>query len=81
VSGASIALRDGAATWRQVAYGINTEFDGSFSFLVHEGLGYVAGAWYNDPDNPQAKQLATTVGPFVASEQMGPLHVVLTRTR
>jgi hypothetical protein len=81
VSRASISLQDGAATWRQVAYGINTEFDGSFSFLVHEGLSYVVNAWYNDPDDPQAKQLRTTVGPFVVSDQIGPLHVVLTRTR
>jgi hypothetical protein len=37
-SGASISLQDGTAPPRQVALGMTTEIDGTFAFVVHEGL-------------------------------------------
>ena len=45
--GAIIALSDGNAAFRQVAVGIKTGPDGTFRFLVHEGLSYIAHAWTN----------------------------------
>jgi hypothetical protein len=81
VSGASISLWDGAATWRQVAVGIKTEIDGTFSFVVHEGLSYVAKASYTDSSGREWKRLGGRVGPFVMSEHTGPLKVVLLPTR
>jgi hypothetical protein len=37
-----ISLSDGAVPWRQVAVGTKTQSDGTFSFVVHEGLSYIA---------------------------------------
>jgi hypothetical protein len=73
--GAFISLTDGVATWRQVAAGIKTEFDGTFSFVVHEGLSYIARASYWD--EAQRKQVGGTVGPFVVTRDVEPLKVVL----
>lgn len=80
VSGAFISLSDGVATWRQVAVGIKTDLDGRFSFLVHEGLSYVATASYTDV-NSQRKHLGARVGPFVVSSSTAPLTVVLPQAR
>jgi hypothetical protein len=78
-SGAFISLWDGGATWRQVAVGIKTESDGSFSFVVHQGLSYVAGASYWD--EAQRRHVRGTVGPFVVAGDTGPLKVVLSAAR
>jgi hypothetical protein len=78
-SGAFISLVDGSATWRQVAAGIKTASDGTFSFAVHEGLGYIARASYWDEQ--QRKQVQGTVGPFVVTRETGPLKVVLSALR
>jgi len=75
VSGAFVSLSDGLERWRQVAVGIKTESDGAFSIRVHEGLSYLARAWYWD--ETQRRQLETTVGPFVAGPDTPPLRVVL----
>lgn len=74
-SGVFISLWDSNATWRQVAVGVETAFDGSFSFVVHQGLGYIANASYWD--EAQRKQVGGSVGPFVVSRDTGPLKVVL----
>ena len=78
-SGAFISLSDGGARWRQVAVGIKPESDGTFSFVVHEGLSYIASASYWD--EAQRKQVGGTVGPFVVTGEMGPLKVVLSGAR
>jgi hypothetical protein len=78
-SGAFISLRDGSEKWRQVAVGITTEFDGGFSFVVHQGLSYIAQASYWD--EAERKQVSGTVGPFVVTGDTGPLKVVLSSRR
>jgi hypothetical protein len=78
-SGAFISLSDGIATFRQVAVGIKTGPDGTFEFLVHEGLSYIARASFWDED--QRKQVAGTVGPFVIGADVAPLRVVLSARR
>lgn len=78
-SGAFISLSDGSAKWRQVAVGIRTEVDGTFSFVVHQGLSYIANASYRD--ELQRKQLGGSVGPFVITEEPGRLKVVLSGGR
>jgi hypothetical protein len=77
--GVFISLRDGVETWRQVAAGTKTGFDGSFSFVVHEGLSYIASASYWDAE--QRKSIAGSVGPFVVTQDMGPVKVVLSGGR
>ena len=77
--GVFISLRDGVETWRQVAVGTKTGFDGSFSFVVHEGLSYIASASYWDAE--QRKSIAGSVGAFVVTQDTGPVRVVLTGGR
>lgn len=79
-SGAFISLRDGApGSWRQVAIGIRTGFDGSFTFVVHEGFSYVAQAsFWNETER---MQLGGNVGPFVVSGDTEALKVVLSPRR
>jgi hypothetical protein len=81
VAGAFVVLDDGDGMFFQVADGVTSDFDGTFSFLVHEGLSYTAHADYFDAKTPRAKRIRTTVGPFVATEKMPPLKVVLQRTQ
>jgi hypothetical protein len=78
-SGAVISLSDGIATFRQVAGGIKTGPDGTFEFLVHEGLSYLARASFWNED--QRKQVAGTVGPFVVGAEVAPLRIVLSAQR
>ena len=78
-SGVFISLQDGAAFWRQVATGIKTAADGTFSFVVHEGLSYIAHASYWD--ETERKAISGRVGPFVVSEETGPLKVILSVAR
>ncbi len=77
--GAFISLSDGVATFRQVAVGIKTGSDGAFSFLVHDGLSYIARASFWD--EAQRKQVSGTVGPFVVLGDMGSVKVVLSAPR
>jgi hypothetical protein len=74
-SGAYISLSDGITKFRQVARGIKTGTDGTFSFLVHEGLSYTANAhlW----DEGKRKQLRGSLGPLVVGSDCGPIQVVL----
>ena len=74
-AGAFISLRDGREPWRQVAVGIKTGDDGSFAFVVHEGLSYIASASYWD--EATRKQGAGRVGPFVIDGNTRPLRVML----
>ena len=55
--------------------GITTELNGTFSFVVHERLSYIARASYSD--EAQRKQVGGTAGPFVVTRDSGPLKVVL----
>lgn len=75
VSGAYISLSDGNSKWRQVASGMKTGPDGTFSLLVHEGLSYIARAHFWDED--QRRQVRGSIGPFVISSELGPIKVVL----
>lgn len=74
-SGASISLSDGIAKFRQVAGGIKIGPDGTFSFLVHEGLSYIALASFWDES--QRKQVTGSFGPFVIGGDLVPFKVVL----
>ena len=78
-SGAFISLSDGSARWRQVAVGIKTADDGTFSFVVHEGLDYIASASYWD--EIERKQVRGSVGPFVVTGETAPFKVVLSEGR
>jgi hypothetical protein len=78
-SGALISLSDGITQFRQVAVGIKTGPDGTFDFLVHEGLSYIASASFWDEG--LRKQVAGTVGPFVIGGDVVPLRVVLSAQR
>ena len=62
-----------------LAVGIKTGQDGTFEFLVHEGLSYIARASFWD--EAQRKQVAGTVGPFVIGADVVPLRVVLSPRR
>ena len=74
-SGVVVSLSDGATSWRQVASGIKTGSDGSFSFVVHEGLSYIATASYWD--EVQGKTSGAILGPFVMTAETRPLQIVL----
>ena len=78
-SGVFISLWDGITKLRQVAVGTKTGPDGTFEFLVHEGLSYIARAsiW----DESLRKQVAGTAGPFVIGADLTPLRVVLSAPR
>jgi len=78
-SGATVSLQDGTATWRQVAVGIKAESDGTFSFLVHEGLSYVAHASYWDES--KRKQLTGSTGPIVVTGDTAPFNLVISSPR
>lgn len=62
-----------------MAAGIKTEPDGTFSFLVHEGLSYIARASFWDEG--QRKQVSGSFGPFVIGGELVPLKVVLSSPR
>ncbi len=78
-AGVIISLQDGSATWRQVSTAVKADIDGTFSFVVHEGLGYFVQAshW----DEAQRKQVRGTFGPFVVTGDTGPAKVVLSAVR
>ena len=78
-SGAVISLWDGRALWRQVAAGITTEADGTFSFVVHDGLSYVANASHSNDST--GKRFGARVGPFVVTEDTAPIRIVLSERR
>jgi hypothetical protein len=78
-SGAFISLRDGIEPWRQVGVGKQTGSDGAFSFIVHEGLSYIASATYWDEG--QRKQFGGNVGPFVVTEETGPVKMLISPGR
>ncbi len=70
--GASVSRHD----WpRQVSGGIQTNIDGTFSFVVHEGLRYTIQANYWD--GVARKQVNASVGPIVVTGDIGPVKVVL----
>lgn len=81
VPDALVSLWDGEANWRQVATGIQTEADGRFTFRVLDGLSYIARASYNLPDDPQHRQLQATAGPFIVTNDLASLRLVLTPAR
>ena len=80
-AGASVSLSAGEATWQQVASGIQTEIDGRFTFVVHEGLSYTARASHSIPDDPKHRHAGAIVGPFVISDQTASLQLVLVAPR
>ncbi len=67
-AGVEVALEDGHQKWKRVAAEVRTGADGSFSFVVHEGLAYVANARYVAPLTPRRTQATASI-PFVASEE------------
>jgi len=74
-AGVFISLRDGIEKWRQVAVGTKTRLDGTFSFTVYEGLSYIASASQWDEEN--RRQIGCDFGPFVVSQEMEPVKVVM----
>jgi len=58
----------GNARWKEVAGEVQTDANGTFSFLVHEGLSYVVSARYSEPSTP-ARTHSTGSSAFVGSEQ------------
>jgi len=74
-AGVFISLRDGIEKWRQVAVGTKTRLDGTFSFTVYEGLSYIASASQWDEEN--RRQIGGDFGPFVVSQEMEPVKVVM----
>ncbi len=79
-AGATIALFDGNARWKQVAAEAVTDVNGAFSFLVHEGLAYIANARYTAPGMPGRTRAAGSVA-FVGSETLGTIELVLRMVR
>ena len=66
--GVTVSLADGNARWKEVAGEVQTDANGTFSFLVHEGLSYVVSARYSEPSTP-ARTHSTGSSAFVGSEQ------------
>jgi hypothetical protein len=60
-----------------VAVAIQTDADGRFTFVVHDGLSYSAMASFDLPDDRQHRQVQARAGPFVASPQLEPLRLVM----
>ncbi len=66
--GVAVSLADGNARWKEVAGEVQSDANGTFSFLVHEGLRYVVSARYSDPSLPLRAHSAGSIT-FVGSEQ------------
>ena len=80
-AGAFVALFDGDGRWKQVSDVVETDSSGGFWLPVHEGLSYLASAWYRDPGAPQRTRAAGSVS-FVGSEAATPqLKVILKDVR
>jgi hypothetical protein len=79
--GVTVVLLDAARKWFDVAPPVNTDTNGAFSFVVHEGLSYIASAAYRGRDAQGQRQPATTIGPFVVTPDLLPLRIVLTTSR
>jgi hypothetical protein len=75
-SRAIVSLWDGLERWRQVAAGIDSD-DGTFSFVVHEGLSYSARAQYWD--ETQRASFSGTAGPFIVGPETPPLRIELSK--
>lgn len=73
----TVALSDGDSSWRQVAIGITTGGDGEFRFIVYDGLRYTARAFVTLPGDPPQRQAQGRTAPFVASESLEPLRIVI----
>ena len=80
-AGASVSLLAGESTWQPAAEGVQTESDGRFTFVVRDGLSYTVRASYNLPDDPKHRQVAAVVGPFVISDPVASLQLVLVAPR
>ena len=79
--GVAVSLEDGHQKWKRVAAEVQTGADGSFSFVVHDGLAYIANARYENPLVPGRTQ-ATASHRFVASEgNVKTLELVLVPVR
>jgi hypothetical protein len=74
-AGAFVSLGEGDATKRQVALAIKTGSDGSFSFVVREGLSYVAHASFRD--DSLKKQYEGSAEPIVVAGDTGPIKVII----
>jgi hypothetical protein len=76
-----VSLEDGHQRWKRVAAAVETGVDGTFSFVVNEGIAYVANARYENPLVP-GRTDATASMPFVASEEKAKkLEMVLSPRR
>jgi hypothetical protein len=80
-AGVEVSLEDGHQRWKRVAAAVETGVDGTFSFVVNEGIAYVANARYENPLVP-GRTDATASMPFVASEEkVKKLEMVLSPRR
>ena len=73
--GSYVTLWDATAKWKQVARGVKVEFDGTFSFLAHEGLSYIVRASYRDEGTQS--DFSGSAGPVDVTRQTPPLRVAL----
>jgi protocatechuate 3,4-dioxygenase beta subunit len=73
---ATVSLTDGHGRWSRVAEDVQTGADGTFSFVVHDGLTYLAGARYAEPGT-QRTQAAGSVSFTASEEKRKDLEVVL----
>ena len=73
----SVSLADADESWLQLAAGIRTEGDGSFRFTVYEGGGYRVRAYADIPGEPKPRQAMVVSEPFVVTDGMAPVRVVL----
>jgi hypothetical protein len=78
VSRASVWLTDGDKDWQQVAVGTQTDSDGRFTFVVHDGFRYAAHASYRTEEDPTGRrELRVKVGPLLGSARLRPIAITM----
>jgi len=73
----SVSLADADESWRQLAAAIRTDGDGGFRFTVSEGASYRVRAYADIPGEPKPRQAMVVSEPFVVTDGMPPVRVVL----
>jgi hypothetical protein len=79
-AGATVLLGDSVKKWLDVAEPVDTDSSGAFSFVVHEGLSYIASAYYRPPNVGRMRPTQTDVGPFRVTKPPAPLEIRVARS-
>jgi hypothetical protein len=79
-AGATVLLGDAMREWMEVAEPVDTDANGTFSFVVHEGLSYIVTAYYRPPNAGRVRPVPTDVGPFQVTQAPERLEIVVART-